>query len=543
MKRKSVFGTIIPLLLLLTVFCLENCKKHSHQPLLVWGELSVSPSFTGNGELRQQSYLKAPNTSNQDQFGVSSAISGDTIVVGAPYEDSNTTTILQDSNLSSANDAGSDIGAAYVYVRNGEKWFHQAYLKAPNASNGDHFGSSVAISENTIAIGAPGEDSNTTSIANGSDLSTSNHSGNDNGAVYVFVRNGERWQQQAYLKAPNTTNLDQFGSSLAVSGDTVVVGAPYEDSNSSSILSGSDLSSTNDSGTDTGAAYVYVRNGSSWTHQAYLKAPNVYNQSYFGNSVAIDGNTIAVGSRSESGTTTSITNGQDLSATNHSGNGNGAVYVFVKNGGNWSHQAYLKAPNTANLDTFGNSVAISGDTIVVGADGESSDTNAILSGSDLSSTNRNGSHNGAVYVFVRSGSSWTHQAYLKAPNTNPEDRFGASVSISGDWIVVGAAGEKSTTRVVLSGSNVSVYNRDGFFVGAAYVFSRTRSVWIHKNYLKAPNGANGHFFGGSVGISGNTILVGALGENSNTNWIINGTDLSSTNRNGNSNGAAYVFGM
>ncbi|TGK11467.1 hypothetical protein EHO60_03940 [Leptospira fletcheri] len=543
MKRKSVSGTLIPILLFLAASHLGNCKKHSHQPLLLWGELSVSPVSNGAGELRQQSYLKAPNTSTSDQFGASSAISGETIVVGAPYEDSNTTAILQDSALSSTNDAGSDTGAAYVYVRSGGKWTHQAYLKAPNTTNGDHFGNSVSISENTIAVGAPGEDGNTTSIINGNDLSSSNKAGNDNGAVYVFVRNGNTWTHQAYLKAPNTTNQDQFGSSLAVSGETIVVGAPYEDSSTSAIVSGSDLTTTNDVGTDTGAAYVYVRSGSAWTHQAYLKAPNVYNQNYFGNSVAIDGNTITVSARSENSTTTSIISGNDLSITNHSGNGNGAVYVFVRNGANWNHQAYLKSPNASNQDSFGISVAISGDTVVVGADGESSETNAVLTGTDLSSTNRNGSNNGAAYVFVRNGSTWTHQAYLKAPNTNREDRFGGSVSIFGDWIVVGAAGEKSTSKEILSGNDLRSSNRQGFFVGAAYVFTRSKSLWTHKNYLKASNSANGHFFAGSVGISGNTILVGALGESSNTNWIINGTDLSSTNRNGNSNGAAYVFGM
>ena len=357
-------------------------------------------------------------------------------------------------------------------LNTGKLWSHQAYLKAPNNSNGDIFGNSVAISGDTIAVSAVNEDSTTTSIINGSDLSSTNNAGNNNGAVYVFTRSGSTWSHQAYLKAPNNSNEDYFGSSVAISGDIIAVSAIYEDSTTTSIINGSDLSGTNDSGTDNGAVYVFTRTGSTWSHQAYLKAPNNSNDDYFGSSVAISGDTIAVGAPGEASTTTSIINGSDLSSTNNAGNNNGAVYVFTRSGSTWSHQAYLKAPNNSNLDVFGNSIAISGDTIAVGANNEDSTTTSIINGSDLSSTNNAGNNNGAVYVFTRSGSTWSHQAYLKAPNNSNLDVFGNSIAISGDTIAVGARLEDSTTTEIIHGSDLSGTNDSGDNNGAVYVFTR-----------------------------------------------------------------------
>jgi len=357
-------------------------------------------------------------------------------------------------------------------LNTGKLWSHQAYLKAPNNSNGDIFGNSVAISGDTIAVSAVNEDSTTTSIINGSDLSSTNNAGNNNGAVYVFTRTDSTWSHQAYLKAPNNSNEDYFGSSVAISGDIIAVSAIYEDSTTTSIINGSDLSGTNDSGTDNGAVYVFTRTGSTWSHQAYLKAPNNSNDDYFGSSVAISGDTIAVGAPGEASTTTSIINGSDLSSTNNAGNNNGAVYVFTRSGSTWSHQAYLKAPNNSNLDVFGNSIAISGDTIAVGANNEDSTTTSIINGSDLSSTNNAGNNNGAVYVFTRSGSTWSHQAYLKAPNNSNLDVFGNSIAISGDTIAVGARLEDSTTTEIIHGSDLSGTNDSGDNNGAVYVFTR-----------------------------------------------------------------------
>jgi hypothetical protein len=409
-----------------------------------------------------QAYLKAPNAEASDSFGGSVAISGDTIVVGAIGEDSNQTTITNGASASPDN-SNASAGAAYVFTRSGSSWSQQAYLKAPNAEASDLFGRVVAISGDTLVVGASFEDSGQTTITNGSSASA-NNSASGAGATYVFTRSGTNWSQQAYLKAPNAEASDFFGGSVAISGDTIVVGANGEDSNQTTITNGA---SADNSASGAGAAYVYARNGTNWSQQAYLKAPNAETSDSFGDSVAISGDTIVVGARLESSNQTSITNGSTASADNSTSNA-GAAYVYTRNGTNWSQQAYLKAPNAEASDQFGDSVAISGDTIVVGASAEDSNQTTITNGSTASADN-SASSAGAAYVFTRSGSSWSQQAYLKAANAETSDNFGGSVAISGDTIVVGAREESSNQTTITNGSTASTDN-SASIAGAAYVF-------------------------------------------------------------------------
>jgi hypothetical protein len=241
----------------------------------------------------------------------------------------------------------------------------QAYIKASNPEQNDFFGWAVAVSGNTMIVGAYQEDSSATGV-NGNQ---NNNSAVDSGAAYVFVRNGTNWTQQAYLKASNTGAGDNFGYSVAISGDTVVVGAPFEDSNATGVNG----NQNNKSATDAGAAYVFVRNGTTWSQQAYLKASNTGAGDNFGVAVAVSGDTVVIGASDDSSATGVNGNQNSNSATN-----SGAAYVFVRNGTDWSQQAYLKASNTDANDNFGGghglyfapimgAVAVSGDTIVVGA--------------------------------------------------------------------------------------------------------------------------------------------------------------------------------
>ena len=482
----------------------------------------------------QQAYLKAANAESGDNFGTSVAISGNTMVVGTVGEDSNETTITNGSSASSDNSAPG-AGAAYVFVRSGSTWTQQAYLKASNAEAQDFFGTSVAISGDTIVVGVPDEASNETTITNGSSASADN-SAPGAGAAYVFVRSGTSWSQQAYLKAPNAEAGDNFGISVAISGDTLVVGAEAEASNQTSITNGATASSDN-LASGAGAAYVFTRSGSSWSQQAYLKAPNAEADDLFGHSVAISGDTIVVGANTESSNQTTITNGSTASSDNSASEA-GAVYVFVRSGTSWSQQAYLKAPNAEVGDNFGGSVAISGDTIVVGADGEDSPQTTITNGSTASADN-SAAGAGAAYVFVRSGSSWSQQAYLKAPNTNAGDNLGYSVAISGDTIVVSAHQEESSQTTITNGSTASSDN-SASEAGAAYVFVRSGTNWSQQAYLKAPNANTDAVFGRSVAISGDTIVVGANEEDSNQTSITNGNTASADNSAFNA-GAAYAF--
>ena len=331
----------------------------------------------------------------------------------------------------------------------------QAYLK-PNAVGttqaGDTFGASVAVSGDTVVVGAFKEDSSTTGVN-----STPNESAADAGAVYVFVRSGSTWSQQAYLKASQVTAGDQFGYSVALSGDTLVVGATFEDSNTTGVGS-----TPNESASAAGAAYVFVRSGTTWSQQAYLKASQVTLNDWFGYSVSVSGNTVVVGSFFEDSSTTGVG-----STPNESASGAGAAYVFVRSGTTWSQQAYLKASQVSVDDGFGYSASVSGDTVVVGALYEDSSTTGVNS-----TPNESASAAGAAYVFVRSGTTWSQQAYLKASQVSASDTFGYALAVSGDTLVVGAYQEDSSTTGVNSTPNESTSG-----AGAAYVFARSGTTW------------------------------------------------------------------
>jgi len=398
------------------------------------------------GVWTQQAYLKGSNTEANDVFGVSVAIDGDTIVVGADGEASNATGVNGDET----DNSGFKSGAAYVFVREGNTWTQQAYLKASNTEDNDIFGNTVAISGDTIVVGAWGERSNATGV-NGNQQDNSVQAA---GAAYVFTRSGNTWSQQAYLKASNTGFQDTFSYSLDISGDTIVVGARNEASNSTGV-NGNEASNSKPG---TGAAYIFVRNGSTWSQQAYLKPSNSPVSFNFGWSVAVSGDTVAVGAIDEASNATGVGGNQD----DFSAPGAGAVYVFARSGMTWSQQAYVKASNTQESDRFGQSVALDGNNLIVGAEREASNATGI----DGDESNNNASTSGAVYVFVRSGSTWSQAHYVKASNTGFLDFFGGAVAISGETFVVGAWGEAGNTTGVGGDQSNNSYSA----AGAAYVF-------------------------------------------------------------------------
>jgi hypothetical protein len=191
----------------------------------------------------------------------------------------------------------------------------QAYVKASN-TGGDIFGSAVAIDGNTMAVGAENEDSNATGI----DGNQADNSAQDSGAVYIFTRSGNTWTQQAYIKASNTGVNDKFGTSLDLDGDTLVVGATAEDSNATGVNG----NQADNSASSSGAAYVFVRNGTTWAEQAYIKASNTEASDLFGFNVAAGGDSVVVSSYSEDSSATGIGGNEASNATA----GARAVYVF-----------------------------------------------------------------------------------------------------------------------------------------------------------------------------------------------------------------------
>jgi uncharacterized RmlC-like cupin family protein len=414
-------------------------------------------------------------------------------------------------------------------------WVPEAYVKASNAEAGDQFGIAVALNADTMVVGAFYEASNLTTITNGATADADN-SAWAAGAVYVFRRTGVTWAQEAYLKAPNAEAGDSFGYSVAIDGDTVVVGAYGESSNQTTITNGTGASGDNTL-PSAGAAYVFKRTGVTWAQEAYLKAPNAEADDGFGSSVAIDGDTVVVGASSESSNQTTITNGTGASGDN-SATWAGAAYVFKRTGTTWAQEAYLKASNAEEYDAFGSSVAIDGDTVVVGAFDESSNQTSITNGTGASSDNTAVSA-GAVYVFKRTGTSWAQEAYLKASNADAGDRFGSSLAVNGDTVVVGAYGESSNQTSIINGTGASADN-SAASAGAAYVFKRTGSNWAQEAYLKAPNAEAGDYFGFSVALAGDIAVVGAPGESSGQRTVTDGLDASGDNSSAMA-GAAYVF--
>ncbi len=392
-----------------------------------------------------------------------------------------------------------------------------AYLKASNTDAGDRFGYSVAVSGDTVVVGAIQEDSNATGV----DGIQRNNSASQSGAVYVFARSGATWSQQAYLKASNTDAGDEFGFSVAVSGDTVVVSANREASNATRV-NGDQTSNT---AQWAGAAYVFVRRGTVWSQQAYLKASNAEAGDFFGESVAVSGDTVVVGASGEDSRATGVNGDQ---GDNHASDA-GAAYIFVRSGTVWSQQAYLKASNSDAGDFFGYSVALSRDTIVVGAYNEDSSDTGI--DGDQGSNSANSS--GAAYVFVRHNAAWTQQAYLKSSNTDAGDAFGYSLAASTGTIVVGAPWESSNAI----GVNGDQANNAAYAAGAVYVFARTGSMWKQQAYLKASNAEAGDQFGWSVAASDNLVAIGAIQEASSATGV-NGDQ---SDNSANAAGAGYAF--
>lgn len=423
-------------------------------------------------EWSQEAYIKAVNTSMDNNFGSSVAIYNDTIAVGANGEKSDQTTITNGSTASSVT-TGFNVGAVYVYRKGASGWAQEAYIKAPNSHDSLEFGGSVTLNNDTLAVAALGDDSHDTIITNGSSAST-DHLSVLAGAVYVFKRSGSNWNQEAYIKASNSKNYWQFGSSLALENDTLAVGAKSETSNQT-FISNDSTSSTDTSLTGAGAVYVYRRTWNStssiyvWNQEAYLKAANTNSNYYFGSSVAIYQDTIAVGAYGEKSNQNFITNGSGASSNNSLSNA-GAVYIYTRTPGiGWSQQAYLKPSNNTSGNLFGYSVAIGKDLVVVGSYGERSGQNYINNNS-TASTDTSLSYVGAVYVFKRSSSTWTQAAYIKAPNPSANDNFGLKLSLYQNTLSVSATGEDSSQTVIQNIKSGFTFDDSKNNRGAVYVF-------------------------------------------------------------------------
>ena len=349
-----------------------------------------------------------------DFFGNSVSISGDTMVIGASMDD----------------DKGRDAGAAYIFTRDNDgQWTQQQKLLASDGADYDRFGYAVSVSGNTALIGSFG-------------------------AAYVFTRTGDVWSQQTKL-VPSTETNSGFGMYVSIFEDTAVIGAIWDD----------------DKANDAGAAYVFVRINDVWQEQQKLTAADGAANFLFGQSVSVSVDTALIGSF------------EDVKDNTWKG----AVYVFTRANGVWSQQQKLTPADAEADDRFGESVSVSGDTALIGAWG-------------------NDNFKGAAYVFVRTNGLWHQQAKLIASERGTYDHFGSSVSVSGDIAVIGVWGDNHAT-------------------GSAYIFTRTGSVWRRQQKLTATDGVAEDRFGASVSVSGDIATIGAYGDDDLGDW----------------SGSAYVF--
>jgi len=398
----------------------------------------------------------------------------------------------------------------------------EALLQASNPAALQRFGYSVSISGDTLAVGAPLE----ASAATGIDGDQSDLSAPEAGAVYVFVRDGAgTWTQQAYIKASNAAAGHRFGWSVSLSGDTLAVGAPLENGAASGI-NGDESDQT---ATRSGAVYVFMRNGGTWTQQAYVKASDTgvpddhHAEDRFGWSVAVSGDTLAAGAPFES----SDAGGIDGAQGNNFSSLSGAVYVFTRVGAAWSQQSFIKASTNGAGDQFGYTVAVDGDTLAVAAPFEDSGATGVGG----SQTDKSALNSGAVYVFTRNSGVWAQQAYVKASDTHASDQFGLSLAIDADTLAVGAPYQDSAA----GDDPDDAYTT--YDSGAVYVFIRATGTWSEQARIKATAVHAGDHFGWSTALAGDTLLVGApLEDSSATGLVGDPTDTRARD-----SGAAYLF--
>ena len=327
-------------------------------------------------------------------------------------------------------------GAAYIAVFDKGNWREQVKLVAADLAAENWFGFSVSISEGTTIIGAP------------------LHSLGDvkwTGAAYIFERQGKKeWKEKAKLVAEDAVEKAEFGHSVAISGDTAIVGAyldPHDGKNKA------------------GSAYIFVRDGNNWTQQAKLTPDDADDGKNFGKSVAIHKHTAIVGAHLD----------------NHSGSKSGSAYIFVRVGDTWTQQAKLTASDAAARDEFGISVGISGSTAIVGSP---FDDDA-------------GSKSGAAYIFGSNGGVWTERAKLTAGDAAAADEFGKAVAIDANRAIIGARlhdGRKPDS-------------------GAVYAFSRVAGAWVEQSKTIHKKDAEADEFGNAVAISEDFAIIGAYRRN------------------------------
>ncbi len=417
--------------------------------------------------------ISASDRAIDDNFGYRISISGDYAIVGAYSEDED----------ASGGNTQSNAGSAYIFRNVGGTWSQVQKLVASDRANGDFFGASVSISGDYAIVGAMFEDED---ASGGNTLSTA-------GSAYIFRNVGGTWSEVQKLVASDRAMSDNFGASVSISGDYAIVGAHYEDEDDSG---GNTLNNA-------GSAYIFRNVGGTWSEVQKLDASDRAIGDFFGISVSISGDYAIVGAYFES---------EDASGGNTQASA-GSAYIFRNVGGTWSEVQKIVASDRGNGDFFGASVSISGDYTIVGAESEDEDASG---GNTQASA-------GSAYIFRNVGGTWSEVQKLVASDRAIDDIFGTSVSISGDYAIVGANQESEDA----SGGNTKSKS------GSAYIFKNVGGTWSEVQKLVSSDRANDDEFGISVSISGDYAIVGAYLEDEDASG---GNTFSGA-------GSAYIFGV
>jgi hypothetical protein len=435
-------------------------------------------------------YVKASNPDPMDAFGTGVALTNDWLAVGAPNEDSRATGLDGEQ----CDDSEDNSGAVYLFAHSSAGWTQAHYIKASNTLAGDGFGNALSLDADTLAVGAPFEDG----AGRGVGADQKDDKAGNAGAVYVFRQSGGEWAQEAYVKASNTDAIDLFGTSIALLGTRLVVGAPWEDS----AATGVDGDQSDNSADRSGAAYVFERGDGGWIQTSYLKASDTAPLAEFGTSVAQSSDLIAVGA-------------PGTGAAGEAADDHGAVYVFESAGGTFEQTAVLRPESLRAGDRFGAPVAVDGDLVAVSATGDES------AGANDAGSSDTVPNAGAVYVFARAQGVWSESAVLKAPNAEPKAYFGCALALGGGRLFVGAFGE----------------DRAHPSSGAVYVYTGSGSGFALSDRLTAPDGETGDRFGSALGLSPNGLAAGAMNEAGDSPGI----EGDRTNNGAPGAGAAFLY--
>ena len=380
---------------------------------------SVAQAQTRNDLYPELATILASDGAGADQFGTVMSLDGDTLAVGMPLDDIGTAL---------------DQGSVRIFVRSGATWSLQATLTAADGLSADTFGSSVALSGDTLAVGVPLDDVGTFS---------------NQGSVRIFVRSGTTWTAQATLTASDGAAFDNFGASVSFDAETLAVGVPLDDVGAAS---------------NQGSVRIFTRTGgTAWSPQATVTASDGEAQDEFGFSICLDGGTLAVGVPFDRvGTLVDA----------------GSVRVFVRSGSSWLAEATLTMSSAAANDQFGYSISLDGNTLAVGAPFD--DASIFVQDS------------GSVLIFARSGAVWSAQQALGLPDAG--DLFGFSVSLDNNTVAVGTPSDDI-------GANQNE--------GGVTVFELSGSFWTQRGGRTMSDGAPDDAFGSAVLISGDTLVAGA----------------------------------